>query len=49
LRGTKYKIKYAVILIKYLSKLLGRKVDLVRKPAIREELKDGILKEAVHV
>ena len=33
----------------YLSKLLGRKVDLVRKPAIREELKDKILKEVVYV
>ncbi len=33
----------------YLSKLLGRKVDLVRKPSIREELKDGILKEVVYV
>jgi len=33
----------------YLSKLLGRKVDLVRKPAIREELKDKILEEVVYV
>mgnify|MGYP000554199732 CR=1 FL=1 len=33
----------------YLSKLLGRKVDLVRKPAIREELKDKILKEVVYI
>ena len=33
----------------YLSKLLGKKVDLVRKPAIREELKDKILKEVVYV
>ena len=33
----------------YLSKLLGRKVDLVRKPAIRKELKDKILKEVVYV
>ena len=33
----------------YLSKLLGRKVDLVRKPAIRKELKDKILKEVVYI
>ncbi|MCD6512088.1 MAG: nucleotidyltransferase family protein [Thermoplasmata archaeon] len=33
----------------YLSKLLGRKVDLVRKPSIREELKDKIMKEVVYV
>lgn len=33
----------------YLSKLLGRKVDLVRKPAIRKELKDQILKEVVYI
>ena len=33
----------------YLSKLLGRKVDLVRKPAIRKKLKDKILKEVVYV
>ena len=33
----------------YLSKLLGRKVDLVRKPAIRKELKNKILKEAVYI
>jgi len=28
-----------------LQRLLGKKVDLVRKQAIREELKDGILRE----
>jgi len=33
----------------YLSKLLGRKVDLVRKPAIRKELRDKILKDVVYV
>ncbi|MCD6542143.1 MAG: nucleotidyltransferase family protein [Thermoplasmata archaeon] len=33
----------------YLSKLLGRKVDLVRKPAIRKELRHRILKEVVYV
>lgn len=33
----------------YLSRLLGRKVDLIRKPAIRKELKDKILKEVVYV
>ena len=33
----------------YLSKLLGRKVDLVRKPAIRKELRPKILKEVVYV
>ncbi len=33
----------------YLSKLLGRKVDLVRKPAIRKELSHRILKEVVYV
>jgi len=33
----------------YLSKILGRKVDLVRKPAIRRELKSKILKEVVYV
>ena len=33
----------------YLSRILGRKVDLVRKPAIRKELKDRILNEVVYV
>ena len=33
----------------YLKKLLHRKVDLVRKEAIRPELKKRILKEAVYV
>ncbi|OYT59522.1 nucleotidyltransferase [Thermoplasmatales archaeon ex4484_30] len=33
----------------YLSKILGRKVDLVRKPAIRKELRNKILKEVVYV
>lgn len=33
----------------YLKKLLKRKVDLVRKGAIRPELKDFILKETVYI
>ena len=33
----------------YLSKLLGRKVDLVRKKAIRKELKKEILKQVAYV
>jgi len=33
----------------YLKRLLRRKVDLVRKQAIRPELKKRILKEAVYV
>jgi hypothetical protein len=33
----------------YLKKLLHRKVDLVRKGAIRPELKKRIIKEAVYV
>ena len=33
----------------YLKKLLHRKVDVVRKGAIRPELKKRILKEAVYV
>ena len=33
----------------YLSKLLGRKVDLVRKKAIRKELKKDILKQVAYV
>jgi len=33
----------------YLKRLLHRKVDLVRKEAIRPELKKRILKEAVYV
>ncbi|MEW6587471.1 MAG: nucleotidyltransferase family protein [Nitrospirota bacterium] len=33
----------------YLGKLLRKKVDLVRKEAIRPELKKRILKEAVYV
>jgi predicted nucleotidyltransferase len=33
----------------YLRRLLHRKVDLVRKEAIRPELKKQILKEAVYV
>ena len=33
----------------YLRKLLGKKVDLVRKEAIRPELKKRILKEAVYI
>ncbi|MFQ6052425.1 MAG: nucleotidyltransferase family protein [Candidatus Hydrothermarchaeota archaeon] len=33
----------------YLSKILRIKVDLVRKKALREELKDGILREAIYI
>ena len=33
----------------YLRKLLNKKVDLVRKEAIRAELKETILKEAVYI
>ena len=33
----------------YLRKLLKKKVDLVRKDAVRHELKDRILKEVVYV
>lgn len=33
----------------YLRILLGVKVDLVRKPVLREELRDEILKEAVEI
>lgn len=33
----------------YLGKLLRKKVDLVRKEAIRPELKKRVLKEAVYV
>ncbi|MEA2054005.1 MAG: nucleotidyltransferase family protein [Candidatus Thermoplasmatota archaeon] len=33
----------------YLSKILGRTVDLVRKPAVREELRDRILKEVAYI
>ncbi len=33
----------------YLEEIIGVKVDLVRKDAIREEIKDEVLKEAVPV
>lgn len=33
----------------YLNEILGVKVDLVRKKALREELKDSILKETVYI
>ena len=33
----------------YLTKILGKKVDLVRRRAIRQELRDNILKEVVFV
>ncbi|HOJ39506.1 MAG TPA: nucleotidyltransferase family protein [bacterium] len=33
----------------YLKSLLGLNVDLVRRPVVREELRDEILKEAVVV
>lgn len=34
---------------RYLEKILGVKVDLVRKPALRPELKDKILSEVVQI
>ncbi|RLG57218.1 MAG: nucleotidyltransferase, partial [Candidatus Hydrothermarchaeota archaeon] len=34
---------------RYLEEILGVKVDLVRKQAIREELRERILKEVVSV
>jgi predicted nucleotidyltransferase len=34
---------------RYVEELLGVKVDLVRKPALRIELKDSILSEAVEI
>ncbi len=33
----------------YLRKLLKRKVDLVRKEAVRPEIKDAILREVVYI
>ena len=33
----------------YLEKVLGEKVDLVRKPVVREELKKKILSEVVYL
>lgn len=38
-----------IALEEYLGKLLKKKVDLVRKEAVRHELKDRILKEVVYV
>jgi hypothetical protein len=38
-----------IALEEYLRKLLKKKVDLVRKEAVRHELKDRILKEVVYV
>jgi len=38
-----------IALEEYLRKLLKKKVDLVRKEAVRRELKDRILKEVVYV
>jgi predicted nucleotidyltransferase len=34
---------------RYLQRLLRKKVDLVRKPAIRKELKGKILKEVIYI
>ncbi|MFQ5975848.1 MAG: nucleotidyltransferase family protein [Candidatus Hydrothermarchaeales archaeon] len=34
---------------RYFEEILGMKVDLVRKEAIREELRDSILSEVVYV
>jgi len=33
----------------YLERILRRKVDLVRKPVVRKELKKKILSEVVHI
>lgn len=33
----------------YLEKILGREVDLVTPDALRKEMRDDILREAVHV
>ena len=38
-----------IALEEYLRNLLKKKVDLVRKEAVRHELKDRILKEVVYV
>ena len=38
-----------IALERYLQRLLKKKVDLVRKKAIRPELKDTILEEAVYI
>ena len=38
-----------IALEEYLRKLLKKKVDLVRKEAVRHELKDRILKEVVYI
>ncbi len=38
-----------IALEKHLEKLLGGKVDLVRKKALRRELRDSILAEAVYI
>jgi len=34
---------------RYLQRVLKKKVDLVRKPVVREELKERILNEVVYV
>ncbi|HLC15491.1 MAG TPA: nucleotidyltransferase family protein [Thermodesulfovibrionia bacterium] len=34
---------------RYFERLLGKKVDLVRKEGIRPELRDSILKEVVYI
>ena len=34
---------------RYLQRILGEKVDLVRKPAVRRELREKILDEVVYV
>lgn len=34
---------------RYLQRILKKKVDLVRKPAIRKELKEKILSEVVYI
>ena len=38
-----------IALEEYLRKLLKKKVDLIRKEAVRHELKDRILKEVVYI
>jgi hypothetical protein len=38
-----------IALEEYLRKLLKKKVDLIRKEAVRHELKDRILKEVIYI
>ncbi len=38
-----------ISLERYLQRILKKKIDLVRKPAVREELKEKILSEVVYI